>query len=42
MEKTIRASRKADLVIANHALVLTQAAFDGARSARGQQQDGER
>ena len=41
VEKTIRASRKADLVIANHALVLTQAAFDGARSARGQQQDGE-
>ena len=41
VEKTIRASRKADLVIANHALVLTQAAFDGARSARGVQQDGE-
>ncbi|MCA0367778.1 MAG: ATP-dependent DNA helicase [Proteobacteria bacterium] len=41
VEKTIRASRRADLVIANHALVLTQAAFDGARSARGQQQDGE-
>jgi ATP-dependent DNA helicase DinG len=41
VEKTIRASRRADLVIANHALVLTQAAFDGARSARGQKQDGE-
>jgi len=35
IEKTIRASRRADLVIANHALVLTQAAFDGARAARG-------
>ncbi|QYC09550.1 ATP-dependent DNA helicase [Brevundimonas nasdae] len=41
VEKTIRASRKADIVVANHALVLTQAAFDGARSARGQKQDGE-
>lgn len=28
-------------MVANHALVLTQAAFDGARSARGQKQDGE-
>jgi ATP-dependent DNA helicase DinG len=41
VEKTIRASRRADLVVANHALVMTQAAFDGARSARGQKQDGE-
>lgn len=41
VEKTIRASRKADLVVANHALVMTQAAFDGARSARGLKQDGE-
>ncbi len=41
VEKTIRASRRADLVIANHALVMTQAAFDGARTARGQKQDGE-
>jgi ATP-dependent DNA helicase DinG len=39
VEKAIRASRKADLVIANHALVLTQAAFDGARSARGKKAD---
>ncbi len=35
IEKTVRASRRADLVIANHALVLTEAAFDGARAARG-------
>jgi ATP-dependent DNA helicase DinG len=35
VEKAIRASRRADLVIANHALVMTQAAFDGARTARG-------
>jgi ATP-dependent DNA helicase DinG len=41
VEKAIRASRRADLVIANHALVLTQAAFDGARSARGKKADGE-
>ncbi|KQS57771.1 helicase [Brevundimonas sp. Leaf363] len=41
VEKTIRASRRADLVVANHALVLTQAAFDGARSARGLKSDGE-
>jgi len=41
VEKAIRASKKADLVIANHALVLTQAAFDGARRARGQKADGE-
>ena len=41
IEKTIRASRRADLVVANHALVMTQAAFDGARTARGLKQDGE-
>ncbi len=34
VEKAIRASRKADLVIANHALVMTHAAFDGARALR--------
>src|SRR6202008_2588391 len=39
IEKTVRASRRADLVIANHALVLTQAALDGARAARGQTPD---
>jgi ATP-dependent DNA helicase DinG len=41
VEKAIRGSRRADLVIANHALVLTQAAFDGARAARGSKPDGE-
>lgn len=41
VEKAIRGSRHADLVIANHALVLTQAALDGARTARGQPADGE-
>jgi ATP-dependent DNA helicase DinG len=41
IEKAVRASRRADLVIANHALVLTQAAFDGARAARGAKADGE-
>ena len=41
IEKAIRASRHADLVIANHALVLSQAAFDGARAARGQPKDNE-
>ena len=41
IEKAVRASRRADIVIANHALVLTQAAFDGARAARGQKDDGE-
>ncbi len=41
VEKAVRASRRADLVIANHALVLTQAAFDGARTARGAKGDGE-
>jgi len=35
VEKAVRGSRRAHLVIANHALVLTQAAFDGARAARG-------
>jgi len=39
IEKAVRASRRADLVIANHALVLTQAAFDGARAARGLKAD---
>src|SRR6185503_18140072 len=39
IEKAVRASRRADLVIANHALVLTQAAFDGARLARGGKAD---
>ena len=34
VEKAIRASRKADLVVANHALVMSHAAFDGARSIR--------
>jgi ATP-dependent DNA helicase DinG len=41
IEKAVRASKRADIVIANHALVLTQAAFDGARAARGQGEDGE-
>ena len=41
IEKAVRASRRADIVIANHALVLTQAAFDGARAARGGKGDGE-
>jgi ATP-dependent DNA helicase DinG len=41
VERSIRASRKADVVIANHALVLTQAAFDGARAARGSKDDAE-
>ncbi len=41
VEKQIRASRRADIVIANHALVLTQAAFDGARAARGSKGDAE-
>jgi ATP-dependent DNA helicase DinG len=41
IEKAVRGSKRADLVIANHALVLTQAAFDGARAARGQKSDGE-
>jgi ATP-dependent DNA helicase DinG len=41
VEKAVRGSRRADIVIANHALVLTQAAFDGARKARGAKSDGE-
>ncbi len=41
IEKAVRGSRRADLVIANHALVLTQAALDGARAARGQGSDSE-
>ncbi len=41
VEKAVRASRRADLVIANHALVLSQAAFDGARAARGLKTDAE-
>ncbi|MFN9927375.1 MAG: ATP-dependent DNA helicase [Phenylobacterium sp.] len=41
VEKAIRGSRRADIVIANHALVLSQAAFDGARAARGSKGDGE-
>jgi ATP-dependent DNA helicase DinG len=41
VEKAIRGSRRADIVIANHALVLTQAAFDGARAARGSKGDSE-
>ena len=40
VEKAVRGSRRADIVIANHALVLTQAAFDGARAARGSKADG--
>ena len=39
IEKAVRGSRRADIVIANHALVLTQAAFDGARAARGLKSD---
>jgi ATP-dependent DNA helicase DinG len=41
VEKAIRGSRRADIVIANHALVLMQAAFDGARAARGGKADAE-
>ncbi|WP_296595252.1 ATP-dependent DNA helicase [Phenylobacterium sp.] len=41
VEKAIRGARRADIVIANHALVMTQAAFDGARAARGSKADGE-
>lgn len=41
VEKAVRGSKRADIVIANHALVLTQAAFDGARKARGAKADGE-
>ena len=39
VERAIRASKRADLVIANHALVMTQAAYDGARSARARKAD---
>jgi ATP-dependent DNA helicase DinG len=39
IERAIRASKRADVVIANHALVMTQAAYDGARTARGQPAD---
>ena len=39
VERAIRASKHADIVIANHALVMSQAAFDGARTARGQKSD---
>ncbi|MDB5439881.1 MAG: helicase [Caulobacteraceae bacterium] len=41
IEKSVRASKRADLVIANHALVMSQAAFDGARAARGNPEDSE-
>ena len=34
VEKAIRKSRRADIVIANHALVMTQAAYDGGHAAR--------
>ena len=40
VERAIRGSRRAQLVIANHALVMTQAAFDGARTARRGQAGG--
>ncbi|MBV8593888.1 MAG: ATP-dependent DNA helicase [Caulobacteraceae bacterium] len=39
VEKAVRASRRAGIVIANHALVLSQAALDGARATRGQPAD---
>jgi ATP-dependent DNA helicase DinG len=39
VEKSIRASRGADLVIANHALVLSQSAFDASLRARGRGAD---
>jgi ATP-dependent DNA helicase DinG len=35
VEKSIRASRRADIVVANHALVLSQSAFDASLRARG-------
>ena len=41
IEKAVRASKRADIVIANHALVMTQAAYDGARTARGLKADNE-
>jgi ATP-dependent DNA helicase DinG len=34
VEKAIRASRRADIVVANHALVMTHAAFDSARAVK--------
>jgi ATP-dependent DNA helicase DinG len=39
VEKAIRGSRRADLVIANHALVMSHAAFDGARGPRAAKAD---
>jgi ATP-dependent DNA helicase DinG len=42
VEKAIRASRRADIVIANHALVMTQAAYDGGHAARRAQKPGGR
>ncbi len=41
VERQIRGSRRADIVIANHAVVLTQAAFDRGRAARGRPGDAE-
>lgn len=41
IEKAVRGSRRANLVIANHALVLSQAALDSARVARGRESDTE-
>jgi len=41
IEKAVRGSKRADIVIANHALVMSQAAFDGARTARGLKGDNE-
>jgi ATP-dependent DNA helicase DinG len=41
VERSIRASRRAQIVIANHAVVLTQAAFDRGRAARGRPGDAE-
>jgi len=42
VEKAIRASRHADLVIANHALVMSQAAFDSIRIARSKRDGAKR
>lgn len=39
IERTVRASRRADIVIANHALVMSQAAFDRVREQGGQRAD---
>jgi ATP-dependent DNA helicase DinG len=41
VERSIRGSRRADIVIANHAVVLTQAAYDRGRAARGRPGDAE-